>query len=256
MKVVAIIQARTGSTRLPGKVLLPLAGKTVLEHVVERASRAKLLGDVIVATTLKDEDIPIVRLISNMGLKVFTGSEKDVLDRYYQCARLAMADHIVRITSDCPFVDPIIIDELIKKHLRSKAEITRNVNCIHGFEVEIFSFKLLKKAWKEARLLSEREHVSPYMLKCASKIEFISIPKDIPNVRLVLDYKEDYIVIKHVFEELYKENEKFTYKDVLRFIETAPDVLKINSHIERDEGLKISLKKDRVLSDEDIERLV
>jgi len=103
MKIVAIIQARTGSTRLPGKVLLPLAGKTVLEHVVERTARAKLLDDVVVATTVKKEDLPIVKIVSGMGFRVFTGSEKDVLDRYYQCARLLMADHIVRITSDCPF---------------------------------------------------------------------------------------------------------------------------------------------------------
>ncbi len=256
MKIIAIIQARTGSTRLPGKVLLPLAGKTVLEHVVERTASAKSLDEVIVATTLKNEDIPIVKLMSNRGFKVFTGSEKDVLDRYYQCARLSKANHIVRVTSDCPFVDPEIIERLIKKHIDSGADITRNMNCIHGFEVEIFTFSMLKRAWKNARYLSEREHVSPYMLKHAEKFESISIPEDRYGVRLTLDYKEDYLVIKEVFEALYKEKKDFRYTDVLRFIEERPEVFKLNSHIERDEGLKRSLQNDRILSDEELEELV
>ncbi len=256
MKVVAIIQARTGSTRLPGKVLLPLADKTVLEHVVERTARAKLIDEVIVATTMKKEDLPIVKMVANMGFRVFTGSEKDVLDRYYQCARLAKADHIVRITSDCPFVDPYIIDEVINKHIRDEADVTKNTNCIHGFEVEVFTFNMLKKAWEEARLLSEREHVSPYMFKTATIIRKLSIPEDIPGVRLVLDYKEDYIVIKEVFEALYGKNKKFSYKDVLKFINTNKDILKVNANIERNEGLKISLQCDKLLSVQEIERLV
>jgi len=132
----------------------------------------------------------------------------------------------------------------------------RNTGCIHGFEVEAFTFKALKRAWKEARMLSEREHVSPYIYKHAEKIERISIPEDIPGIRLVLDHKEDYAVIKEVFENLYGINEKFGYEEVLEFVRSNVEIFKKNSHIERDEGLRISLERDRCLSEEEIERLI
>lgn len=256
MSIVAIIQARTSSSRLPGKVLLPLAGKTVLEHVVERVSRSSRVEEVVVATSLKKEDIKIVSLMSSIGVRVFTGSENDVLDRYYQCARLLRAEHIVRVTSDCPFVDAEIIDLIVDRHISIGADITRNENCLHGFEVEVFTFEALRIAWREARLLSDREHVSTYILRNSKKAELISIPKNIYGVRLVLDHKEDYEVVKYVFETLYSKNKEFSYREVVEFVKTKPNILSLNSHIDRYEGLKISLGRDKALLDEELENLV
>ncbi len=256
MKVVAIIQARTGSTRLPGKVLLPLADKTVLEHVIERTAKAKLIDEVIVATTMKKEDLPIVKMVANMGFRVFTGSEKDVLDRYYQCARLAEADCIVRITSDCPLVDPNIIDMVVKKHIEASADMVYNDLYPNGFDLGTFTFDLLKRAWKEARLLSEREHVVPYMFKIAKKIEKVICPENLSHIRLTLDRKEDYEVLKIVFDNVYTKKRDFTFEDVMEFIRDNPEIIKINAHIQRDEGYKMSLERDRELTEEELERLI
>ncbi len=256
MKVTAIIQARVGSSRLPGKVLLPLEDKTVLDHVIERTARAKLIDEVIVATTLKKEDLPIIRLVSNKGFRVFAGSEKDVLDRYYQCARLVCADHIVRITADCPLVDPKIIDLVVERHLKSNADITQNDLYPDGFDVTVFTYDILRRAWKEARLMSEREHVTPYMFKIAEKVEKVVCPEDLYHVRLTLDRPEDYKVLKKVFEGVYTKKRDFSFEDVMEFLRRNPDVLKINAHIDRDEGYKKSLQEDRELTEEDIERLI
>ncbi len=256
MKVVAIIQARTGSSRLPGKVLLPLGDKTVLEHVIERTARAKLVDEVIVATTMKKEDLPIVKMVANMGFRVFTGSENDVLDRYYQCARLAMADCIVRITSDCPLVDPNIIDKVVKKHLETEADMVYNDLYPNGFDFGTFTFDLLRRAWKEARLLSEREHVVPYMFKIAKKIERVICPENLSHIRLTLDREEDYEVLQIVFDNVYAKKKDFTFEDVMEFLRKNPDVTKINVHIRRDEGYRRSLEKDRELTEEELEKLI
>ena len=256
MKVVIIIQARLGSSRLPGKVLLPLEDKTVLEHVMERSARAELVDEVIVATTMKKEDLTIVRLVSEKGFRVFAGSERDVLDRYYQCARLVQAEHIVRITADCPLVDPKIIDLVVERHLESGADITYNDRYPDGFDVGVFTYETLKKAWKEAKLLSEREHVSPYMFKIAGKIEKVVCSEDLYHIRLTLDRPEDYEVLKEVFEGVYPRKRDFSFEDVMEFLKSNPDILKINAHIDRDEGYKKSLQEDRELSDEELERLI
>ena len=163
--VVAIIQARTGSTRLPEKVLLDLEGQPVLSHIIKRVNASKLVTGILVATTVRKEDLAIVRLCSNANTRVFCGSENDVLDRYYQAAKLLEADNIVRITADCPLIDPSIIDEVVALHLKEKSDYTSNTmeeSYPDGLDVEIFRFEALKKAWENACLASEREHVTPY----------------------------------------------------------------------------------------------
>ena len=166
MRTLAIIQARTSSTRLPRKVLLPLEDKTVIEHVIERVSMAKLIDEIVVATTIEREDINIVKLVSSLGYRVFAGSKDDVLDRFFQVAKLIKPTNIVRITSDCPLIDPKIIDLVIETHLRENADYTSNTlveTFPDGLDVEIFTFKVLYEAWRNAKLLSEREHVTPYI---------------------------------------------------------------------------------------------
>ena len=177
MKAAAVIQARRGSTRLPDKVLLKLGDRTVLEHVISRASVARSISNVIVATTVNKEDLKIVNLVSRKEVSVYCGSQEDVLDRYYQAAQLFKLKHIVRITADCPVIDPGIIDKVVSLHFRTKADYCSNIlvpTFPDGLDVEIFSFKTLESAWKKARLRSEREHVTPYIRKHDKMLKLVS----------------------------------------------------------------------------------
>jgi spore coat polysaccharide biosynthesis protein SpsF (cytidylyltransferase family) len=249
MGTLAIIQARTSSTRLPRKVLLPLEDKTVIEHVIERVSMAKLIDEIVVATTIEREDINIVKLVSSLGYRVFAGSKDDVLDRFFQVAKLIKPTNIVRITSDCPLIDPKIIDLVIETHLRENADYTSNTlveTFPDGLDVEVFTFKVLYEAWRNAKLLSEREHVTPYIRNSKRfKKRNVRYHKDLSNYRWTIDYPEDYEFLKIVFSNVYKANKYFTMEDVLAFIERQPQILKINSHIRRNEGYFKSLEKDR-----------
>jgi len=162
MSIIAIIQARNSSTRLPGKGLKKIEGKIVLEHAINIVKTAKNLDDIIVATTAKKEDLKIVKLCANLGISVFCGLEDDVLDRYYQIARLFKAEHIVRITSDCPLIDPKVIELYFNKNA-DYATNARPATFPDGLGTDIFSFEILSTAWKNAKLFSEREHVTPYI---------------------------------------------------------------------------------------------
>ena len=256
MKIIAIIQARLGSTRLPGKVLLDLEGKTVLEHVVDRVRSSKFITDVVVATTIKKEDLKIVNLCSSNGTSVYCGSENDVLDRFYQAARLFQAEHIVRITSDCPLIDPIVIDEVIKLHLAEKADYTSNTlkeTYPDGQDTEIFTFEALKESWKNAHLTSEREHVTPYMRKNqAFKCINLESQVDLSNKRWTLDNPEDYEFIQIIYKNLYNKNRVFNMNEILKFINNNPEIEGINKSIVRNEGYIKSLREDTTIELEDI----
>lgn len=160
MKFLVIIQARCGSSRLPSKVLKDLCGKTVLEHVIERVQRSAYIDEVMVATTINQEDIPIVRLVSGMCMRIFAGSSLDVLDRYYQAAKLIQPEYIIRITADCPVFDAEILDDAIQK-LKPETDYMAALSetLPDGLDLEIVRFSVLKRAWNEAQLMSEREHV-------------------------------------------------------------------------------------------------
>lgn len=256
MKIIAIIQARLGSTRLPGKVLLDIEGRTVLEHVIRRVKSSKLVTDVIVATTINKDDLKIVKLCANLGISVYCGSEDDVLDRYYQTARLFGADHIVRITSDCPLIDHMLIDEVITLHVQEKADYTSNTlkeTYPDGEDIEVFTFAALKEAWKKANLSSEREHVTPYIRKNpAFKLANLEYKKDLSHKRWTLDNPEDYDFIKSIYKNIYIKNPDFGMEEILKFIDKNPVVEKINQHINRNEGYLKSLKEETTLNLEDI----
>ena len=257
MKVIAVIQARLGSTRLPGKVLLDLEGKSVLEHVIIRVKSSKFVNDVIVATTINKDDLEIVKLCANLGISVYCGSEDDVLDRYYQTARLFKADLIVRITSDCPLIDPMVIDEVISLHVREKADFTSNTikeTYPDGEDIEVFTFVALKEAWKKAKLSSEREHVTPFMRKNpAFKLANLEYNRDISHKRWTLDNPEDYDFIKSIYKNIYIEKPYFGMEEILKFIDKNPGIEKINQNINRNEGYLKSLKEDKTIKLEDIE---
>jgi len=249
--ITAIIQARIGSKRLPAKVLLKIKGKTILEHIVGRVSKSKLIGEIIVATTMLKEDLKIVNLCSKIGIRVYCGSENDVLDRYFQTARLVSAKHIVRITADCPLMDPKIIDEVIKLHLSNKADYTSNTikeTFPDGEDVEVFTFETLCKAWEKAKLCSEREHVTPYIRNNPVLFTLMGLEnkKDFSDKRWTLDEKADYKFIKLIYLNLYKKNKLFGMGEVLKLLNAHPEYEIINNKIKRNEGYVKSLKKDKI----------
>lgn len=249
MRVLAVIQARAGSTRLPGKVLFDLEGKTVLEHVIERVKSSKCIDDIVVATTILKEDLKIVNICSGKGISVYCGSENDVLDRFYNTARLFNAENIARITSDCPLIDPQVIDEVIRLHLREKADYTSNTikeTYPDGEDVEVFTFEALEEAWENAGLVSEREHVTPYIRKNKRfKHSSLEYSTDLSNKRWTLDNPEDYTFIKIIYKNLYSSSRIFNMDEILKFINNNPDIENINQSIKRNEGYLKSLKEDK-----------
>jgi len=237
-----------GASRLPNKVLMPLAGKPVLEHVVRRCQHAQLVERVIVATTVDSKDIPIVNFVSGLNISVFCGAVNDVLDRYYQAARLFGIRHIVRITADCPIIDPDIIDRVIGEYFDTGADYATNTlkeTYPDGEDVEVFSFDILSRAWNDAKIPSEREHVTPYIRKndVFKKTNLVS-KVDLSQHRWTLDEPRDYDKLSAIFDALYKEDIFFHMKDVLNFLSDHPEVDRINSDINRNEGYTKSLIND------------
>lgn len=247
-KVVVIIQARTGSTRLSNKVLHEIKGKTVLEHVIARMQKCDNVDEVIVATTIEKNDLSIVKLCAEKGIRVYCGSENDVLDRYYQAARLFSADHIVRITADCPMHDYRMVEQVINEHLEKKVDYTSNTleeTFPDGLDTEVFRFSALEVAWKKARLASEREHVTPYIKKCEDMSRH-SIVSDINynSERWTIDTPEDEQFIREIFDRLYDSDPIFGMKQILDVEEKNPHLKEINKNIMRNEGLYKSLAND------------
>lgn len=252
MSIIAIIQARTISTRLPEKVLKKIEGKTILEHVINRVKAVKKLDDVIVATTVKKEDLEIVKLCVSLGISVFCGSEDDVLDRYYQTARLFKAEHIVRITSDCPLIDPKVIVKVIKLYFQKKADYASNTiveTFPDGLDTEVFSLKTLKIAWESAKLPSEREHVTPYIRKNPNIFKLVNLKCniDLNDKRWTIDEPEDFKFVKIVYKNLYLEDPLFGMEKIFKFLKKHPEIEEINKNIIRNEGYLISLKKDKLI---------
>ncbi len=250
MKAHVIIQARCGSSRLPGKVLLPLVGVTVMEHVVKRAQKANFIDKVILATTTKEEDQQLVNLAEKLGISVYCGSESDVLDRYYQAAKQYKVNHIVRITSDCPVIDPQVVDKVVHTYFKEKVDYCSNTlteSYPDGEDVETFSFAALEKAWQEAKLPSEREHVTPYIKKHSEmfKLYAVSNGENLGDHRWTLDREEDYKFLEILFEEFYPKNPYFGMPEILEFINQNPQIKEINKHIPPNEGYLKSLQEDR-----------
>ena len=255
MKAKAIVQARFGSSRLPGKVLLKIMGKSILEYVIERVGKASKIDAVIIATTLNKDDWNIVKLADRLKLDVYRGSENDVLDRYYQAAKIFKVKHIVRITADSPLIDCEVIDNVIGCYFKTNADYCSNTlveTFPDGQDVEVFRFDTLKLAWNESRLLSEREHVTPYIKKHPEKFKLVNFKckEDLSSKRWTLDEKNDFDFIKAILESLYPINPYFNMNDVLNFLQNNPGLEDINKNIIRNEGYLKSLKKDRIVGND------
>lgn len=250
MRYLAMIQARCGSSRLPRKVLKDLCGKTVLERVIERVQQSKYVDEVMVVTSLNPEDIPIVNKVSELGLRVYCGSSLDVLDRYYQASRLIKPDNVIRITADCPVFDYELLDEAIgefKEDSDYLGSITETF--ADGLDLEIVRYDSLEKCWSEAKLLSEREHVTLYIKNHKELFniqDFVCKLGDLHNERWTIDEPEDYIFIKKLYEYFLSINKKyFLTSDIIKYLNENPDIREINKGFIRNEGLLISLEKDK-----------
>ncbi len=236
IKVVAIIQARVGSTRLPGKVLKKLVGQPMLVRVINRTRRAKTLDAVVVATTRQPVDDAIVRLCEERGWPFFRGSEEDLLDRYYQAALAFEADVVVRITSDCPLIEPEIIDRVVNEFLSSYPEVEYVSNSLErtfprGLDGEVMSFDALEKAWQEDNNPAWREHVTPYLRRHPEKFKIRNVANDVDysHMRWTVDTIEDLTFIRKIYNHFHSD--EFSWKDVILLLERNPEWLEINRHV-------------------------
>ncbi len=245
MKILAITQARVSSSRLPGKILLPLGEGTVLDLHLIRILKSKLITKLVVATTHESGADEICRIATQNNCDYFKGDLDDVLNRFYQASLIEKPDYVIRLTSDCPLIDHTLIDDLIYKFQESNVDYA--ANCLgetlpDGMDVEIFSFKSLEIAWKEAKLNSEREHVTSYIRNCGKfKILPVDYSPSLGRFRLTLDTIEDYNLLKILVENVGGNASMLEY---VSYIQQNPEVLEINSKFERNEGYQKSLKGD------------
>jgi spore coat polysaccharide biosynthesis protein SpsF (cytidylyltransferase family) len=258
MKTVAIIQARMGSSRLPDKVLMPVLGKPLLGWMLRRISLCNEVSEIVVATTTHKRDDVIAEFVQAAGYKVYRGSEEDVLDRYYQAANNLMPDTVVRLTADCPLLDPEVLGTLIRKFQSSQVDFLSNSEPLpsswpDGMDISIMSFKALQKAWQEAKKPSDREHVTfyfwnnPGIFKC-QRIDHVP---DLSNYRLTIDYLEDFLLLKAVMEHFGQPDstkiDQVTMDAIVAYLESKPEIFAINHHYTRGLGWKPAFEQDKRL---------
>lgn len=250
MNILAVLQARVSSSRLPGKVLKPILGKPMLARQIERILEAKRIDQLLVATSTEPSDNAIETLCSDLNIPCFRGSLDDVLDRFYQAAKTWQPEHVVRLTGDCPLIDPEVIDGLLDFYLKGGYEYASNAvqpTFPDGLDAEIFRFTALEQAWKEADFPSQREHVTLFIHQQPERfrIGHYTNGSNLSHLRWTVDEPEDLALVTRVYEELYPRNPAFRMADVLSFLEKNPDLATMNQTYERNEGLKNSLQEDK-----------
>ncbi len=246
-RITLMIQARVGSNRLPGKVLKTIEGKPMIWHVINRVKKIPNIQQIVLITTEKKEDEKLEEIAKTHEILFFRGDENDVLNRHYQCAITFKAEHIIRITGDCPLIDPTIIQSILEFYLENDYDYVSNTikpTFPDGLDVEIFSLKALKKAVKNAKLSSEREHVSPYFIKNPKKFKLHNIKnkKDLSHMRWTIDQKQDLKFVRKIYAKV-RPRKIFSMQDVLKIILEEPELQKINEGIKRNEGYAKSIKR-------------
>lgn len=239
MKIVAVIQARMGSTRLPGKVMRQLVGMPMLVRDVRRVERAQTVRGVVVATTTEPMDDVICDVCEQHGWRCFRGSEVDVLDRYYRAAVAHRADVVVRITSDCPLIEPEVIDRVVGEFLRNASETDYACNFLprrtfpRGLETEVMSFAALERAWREDDNPAWREHVTPYIYRNPERFRILGVVNDLDcsEMRWTVDTLEDFEFVRRVYEHFGHDD--FTWHEVLALVEQHPEWRELNRHVEQ-----------------------
>jgi len=244
----AIIQARMGSTRLPGKTLAEIGGRPLLNLLVQRVKQTPRVEEVIIATTTETRDDVLVRWAENQGIPCFRGSENDVLDRIYQAAKKYSVDHIARVTPDCPLIDHEVLDRVIEAYQSGNYDYVSNVisnTYPDGLDVEVFSFATLEKAWQEAKLPSEREHVTAFIRKSNQfRIFNVESPEDLSHHKWSVDSEQDLAFVKAVYEGLKPIGDNFVLADVLTLLRNHPELSEINQQSVVNEGYYKSLIND------------
>lgn len=247
--VIAIVQARMGSTRLPGKVLRDIGGQPMLAHVLRRVLKCGTLDGVVVATTWNPEDEAVVDAARALGVETFAGHPDDVLDRYYQAASAVQAATVVRITADCPVLDPGEVDRLVAHFLDHPmlAYAALGATYPEGYGAEVFTFAALTTAWREARMPSEREHVTPYIWKQPDRFKsgFVELPEDLSDLRMTVDEEADHRVVEAMVRALSPADPFFGVRAAAHFLRAHPEISTLNTHIERQAGYRKSLDQDR-----------
>lgn len=250
MRFLVIIQARCGSTRLPSKVMKDIEGKTALEQMLNRVSKSKNVDEIIVATTINPEDLPIVSLVSGLGYRVYAGSSEDVLDRYYQAAKLIKPEYVVRLTADCPLFDWRVLDEAIDELEDDSDDLCSYTETFpDGEDLEIIRFSALEEMWEKARLASEREHVTLYIKNHPELYKLQNYECKLGNLndeRWTLDEPEDLELIRAVYSH-FAPRKDFSMKEIYDYLRGAPEIRKLNQKHVRNEGLHKSLAEDRIV---------
>ena len=249
--IVAIIQARMNSSRLPGKIMLKVCGKPLLAHLVDRIKNSKTLDKIVIATSMEKQDDVIVDFCKKNNIMCIRGSETDLLSRYKIAADKTQADIIVRLTSDTPLLEYTIVDKVVNSYIENEHDFVSNCYPLprtypDGMNVEVFSREILDEMHFCAKKPSEREHVTFYVLMQPTKFKISRIDNDtdLSNYRFNLDYELDYRLIKEIFDNLYKENQVFLLGDIIKFLEKNPELSKINSKIEPYKGILKSFEND------------
>jgi spore coat polysaccharide biosynthesis protein SpsF len=243
MKIVVIIQARMGSTRLPGKVMRRLGSASVLGHVIRRTRACALADEVIVATTERPQDDAIVAESQRHDAAVYRGSENDVLDRYYCAATSAGADTVVRVTSDCPLFDPVVLGQMLVRFIERSAGATPPAYLSNtlvrtyprGLDAEVFTAGALRRAFRESHLPYEREHVTPYVYRHPElfTLESFVNETDLSHHRWTLDTEDDFQLLKEIYGTLDHGEEIFSTQAVLDFLAARPELLRLNAHVQQ-----------------------
>ena len=230
LNITALVQARMGSSRLYGKVMKKVCGKSLIELLLKRLSKSKLIKKIIVITPKSNENDILAKKVKSLGYDIFRGKEKDVLDRFYQCAKKYSLKNIVRITADNPLIDPQIIDHVIDVYKKGQFDYVSNCEertFPYGTEVEVFSFLSLKRANDEAKTDFEREHVTPYIINLKENKKFcLKNTTDLSHLRWTVDEYNDFIFVKEIYKRVKRE--PVLLENILELIKNEPELLKIN----------------------------
>ena len=249
-QTVAIIQARMSSSRLLHKVLMPLGGQPIIAQIFRRLKQCRTLDQIILATSTNDDDNPIAELCHDIGLPCSRGSLEDVLDRYYQTATKAHATTIVRITADCPVIDPVVVDAVVTACRAGGYDYYGIAGGFpDGLDVEIFRYEALARAWREAELKSEREHVGPFLGKHPElfKLGGLHLFEGLSHHRWTVDEPRDYMLLQAIYDRLDHPDRVFLTNDILSLMDREPGLMEINSGIIRNEGYAKSLNEDEAV---------
>lgn len=258
MKYLAMIQARCGSTRLPNKVLKDLCGKPALQWMIERVKKSKYIDEVMVVTSIEKSNLKILKLCAELDVRVGVGAEDDVLDRFYQTAKLLNSKYIIRLTADCPCFDFQLLDQAIEL-LDEDTDYCGMLNqsFADGLDLEIMKFSALEKSWREAIHSFEREHVTQYIIRHPELFKLQNFESPIGyfgNYRWTIDEQEDFEVVSRIYDYFVGvcNNTNFGYQEILSYMSEHPEIVQINKMYTRNEGLAKSIKEDQIIENRDV----